>query len=231
MSEGLIYRKMANVYAKIEAIGKNQTNKEQKYVFRGIDDVYNALHKIFAEEGIFVAPEKLSAERTEVTSKSGTTGYRTISTIKFTFFAEDGSNIPVTADGESIDYGDKSTSKSQSMAIKYALLQTFMIPTEDTEDGDKTSPEAGKTKSNVTPAVLQEEPKKNAAGEIELKKGDQKDFLNRISKCKSEDHLTAYYKMRAKFIWTAEEIKAQEDMVSLMREQWKSEDKALEGVM
>ena len=132
---------------------------------------------------------------------------------------------------------DKNTAQGQGSAITYGRRYQgsamLSIASEDDDDGNNASKDDKKSeqKRNVTPAVLQEEPKKNAAGEIELKKGDQKDFLNRISKCKSEDHLTAYYKMRAKFIWTAEEIKAQEDMVSLMREQWKSEDKALEGVM
>lgn len=139
--EGKIYQAMSNVYGKIGAIGKDQRNEQQRFNFRGIDDVYNSLHKIFAEEGIFVIPEKQSSSRESIESKSGGKGFITISTIKFNFYASDGSCVSSIVDGEGADYGDKSTSKSQSMAIKYALLQIFMVPTEDTIDGDKTSVE------------------------------------------------------------------------------------------
>ena len=211
MTTGLIYKKMANVYSKIEAIGKTQENKEQRFKFRGIDDVYNALHKTMAEEGIFLAPEVIETTRTQIQSKSGTNGWHTISKIKFTFFAEDGSSVSAVTEGEAIDYGDKSTSKSQSMAIKYALLQTFMIPTEDTEDGDKTSPEAGKH----TPAVL-----KNPKGEIELPQGNHKDVMAKLAKCKTEEHLKAYFKIRDAHTWTAEERKEQDTYVEGLRKAW-----------
>ena len=211
MTTGLIYKKMANVYSKIEAIGKTQENKEQRFKFRGIDDVYNALHKTMAEEGIFLAPEVIETTRTQIQSKSGTNGWHTISKIKFTFFAEDGSSVSAVTEGEAIDYGDKSTSKSQSMAIKYALLQTFMIPTEDTEDGDKTSPEAGKH----TPAVL-----KNPKGEIELPQGDHTDVMARLAKCKTEEHLKAYFKIRDAHTWTAQQRAEQDKFIAELRQSW-----------
>jgi len=211
MNTGLIYKKMANVYAKIEAIDKTKENKEQRFKFRGIDDVYNALHKIFAEECIFLVPEVIESQRTPIESKSGTKGWHTVSKYKFSFYAEDGSSVSAITEGEAIDYGDKSTSKSQSMSIKYALIQTFMIPTEDTEDGDKTSPEAGKH----TPAVL-----KNPKGEIELPKGDHVKIMQELDKVKNEKQLKFYYDKRAKFTWTTEEITEQDKFVEQLKSQW-----------
>ena len=213
METRLIYKKMANVYSKIEAIGKTQENKEQRFKFRGIDDVYNALHKTMAEEGIFITPEVVETTRTQIQSKSGTNGWHTISKIMFTFWAEDGSRICAVTEGEAIDYGDKSTSKSQSMAIKYALLQTFMIPTEDTEDGDKTSPEAGKH----TPAVL-----KNPQGEIELPKGDHVKIMQELDKVQNEKQLKFYYNKRAKFTWTTEELAEQDKFVAELKKRWEA---------
>lgn len=211
MNTGLIYKKMANVYSKIEAIGKTQENKEQRFKFRGIDDVYNALHKTMAEEGIFLTPEVIETTRTQIQSKSGTNGWHTISKIKFTFYAEDGSSVFAITEGEAIDYGDKSTSKSQSMAIKYALLQTFMIPTEDTDDGDKTSPEAGKH----TPAVL-----KNPKGEIELPLGNHNDIMLKLAKCKTEEHLKAYFKIRDAHTWTTQQRADQDKFIAELRQSW-----------
>ena len=212
MNTGLIYKKMANVYAKVDAIAKTKSNTGSlQYPFRGIDDVYNTLHKVFAEEGIFVIPEILSSERNQITNKSGSIGYHTISKIKYTFYAEDGSNVSASAEGEAIDYGDKSTSKSQSMSFKYTLLQTFMIPTEDTEDGDKTSPEAGKH----TPAVL-----KNPKGEIELPQGNHADVMAKLAKCKTEEHLKAYFKIRDAHTWTTQQRADQDKYVEQLRQSW-----------
>lgn len=137
MCDEKIYQSMANVYKKVEAIQKDKRNEKQGFKFRGIDDVYNSLHKIFAEEEIFIIPERIDIKREDVVSSSGTKGFGTVVTIKFTFYTVDGSSVSAIVDGESIDYGDKSTSKAQSMAIKYALLQVFMIPTEDMIDSDK----------------------------------------------------------------------------------------------
>jgi hypothetical protein len=39
---------------------------------------------------------------------------------------------------EGIDYGDKATSKAMSMALKYALFQTLMIPTEEADPDAQT---------------------------------------------------------------------------------------------
>ena len=211
METGLIYKKMANVYSKIEAIGKTQENKEQRFKFRGIDDVYNALHKTMAEEGIFITPEVVETTRTQIQSKTGTNGWHTITKMVFSFHAEDGSRVLAITEGEAIDYGDKSTSKAQSMAIKNALLQTFMIPTEDTDDGDKTSPEAGKH----TPAVL-----KNPKGEIELPLGNHNDIMLKLAKCKTEEHLKAYFKIRDAHTWTTQQRADQDKFIAELRQSW-----------
>lgn len=136
--EKKIYKAMSNVYSKVDAIKKDQMNKIQGFKFRGIDDVFNSLHKIFSEEEIFVLPTVLDSKREQIESKTGSKGYSVVSKIKYTFYAVDGSFVESVVEGEGADYGDKATSKSQSMAIKYLLLHSFMIPTEDMEDGDKT---------------------------------------------------------------------------------------------
>lgn len=212
----LIYQKMANVYKEVEAIAKTRSNSgDIKYPFRGIDDVYNTLHKVFAKEGIFLVPETISSGVEPITSKSGSNGFHIISRIKFTFYAEDGSSVSAISEGEAIDYGDKATSKSQSMAIKYALLQTFMIPTEDTEDGDATTPEATK-KSAVTPPVLKGE----------KPKGNHTEFMAKLSKSKTRAHITAALKVRDAFIWTDAEIAEQNKVIADIKNSFKQETTA-----
>ena len=59
-----IFEAMAAIMVDIDAVGKNQKNQSQGFKFRGIDDVYNAVHPILAKHGVFTVPTVLS-ERTE----------------------------------------------------------------------------------------------------------------------------------------------------------------------
>jgi hypothetical protein len=125
---------MIGVLRDSEAIGKDRKNEKQGYKFRGIDDVYNDLHSIFGKHGIFTT-SKILAERSETkaTNSGGTSIYR-ILTIEYTFWCEDGSHIETTVIGEGMDSGDKASNKAMSVAHKYALLQAFSIPTEESKD-------------------------------------------------------------------------------------------------
>lgn len=64
-----------------------------------------------------------------------------ILTMKFTFFAEDGSSVSSTTIGEAMDTGDKSMNKAMSTAYKYALMQIFCIPTEEDKDTENQTHE------------------------------------------------------------------------------------------
>jgi hypothetical protein len=59
--------------------------------------------------------------------------------MKYTFYAKDGSSISAVVIGEGMDSGDKASNKAMAVALKYALLQVFCIPTEDTKDPDADS--------------------------------------------------------------------------------------------
>lgn len=117
-------------------IGKDQKNSAQGFKYRGIDDVYNGLHSIFAKHGVYMTPEVLDRRREERTNKSGTVLAFTILRMRYTFYAEDGSSVSCVVDGEGMDSGDKSSNKAMAVAHKYALLQTFLIPTAETKDPD-----------------------------------------------------------------------------------------------
>lgn len=174
----LIFKKMSDVMKEIGYIGKDQKNQAQGFKFRGIDQFVNTLYPALTKHGVFMAPECVSEthEIKEVTRSTGKTGYDKHVTIlmKYHFFAEDGSSVvvgPIPAEG--LDSGDKATNKALSAALKYALIQTFSVPTEDMEDGDRVSPEitkeaAPQTKQGPAPQAaapkpLQQEPKKFAS--------------------------------------------------------------------
>lgn len=151
-----IYKKMSQVMADIGPVKKDQKNQAQGFKFRGIDQFVNALHPVLVKHGVFMTPRVVqeSHEVKEVTRSNGKTGYdkHVHLMVEYDFYAEDGSKVtvgPIAAEG--LDSGDKSTNKALSAALKYALIQTFSVPTEDMVDGDAESPEIGKAEKVSVP--------------------------------------------------------------------------------
>lgn len=137
----LIHEKIAEVMAASSAIPKDRKNQKQGYSFRGVDDVYLALHDIMAKANIFTVPEVIEDKSEERTTQAGGALIYRILRIRFHFIAEDGSEVCATVIGEGMDSGDKASNKAMSVAHKYALLQVFMIPTDDAKDPENDSHE------------------------------------------------------------------------------------------
>ena len=129
-----IYESINAIMKHVPSIGKDRKNQQQGYNFRGIDDMYNALNPLLAEYGVFATSEVLNAEREERQAKSGGTLFYSILTVKFNFYATDGTFVTSVMIGEAMDNGDKASNKAMSTAYKYALMQLFCIPTEDVKD-------------------------------------------------------------------------------------------------
>ena len=138
---GQIYGLMTKILAEVEAIGKGRRNQEQNYAFRGIDDVYNMIHPLFAKHGVFMLPRVLSEESAERPTRSGGIMRFAKLTMAYDFYAADGSHVTVETIGEAMDTADKASNKAMSAAHKYGLLQTFCIPTGSTPDADFNTPE------------------------------------------------------------------------------------------
>ena len=136
-----IYSAIIDAMGQISAVSKSRTNGTQGFAYRGIDDVMNELHGILAKSRIFIVPTVLAEERTTGTTSRGGTMFYTRLKIKFTFYADDGSNVESVVIGEAMDTGDKASNKALSIGLKYALLQVFCIPTEDDKDPDAVSPD------------------------------------------------------------------------------------------
>lgn len=134
-----IHEAIAAIMGEVGSIKKDRTNSGQGYKFRGIDDVYLAVHDLFVKHGVFSVPT-VEDERTEdrTTAKGAALIYRVLK-IRYDFFARDGSSLPATVIGEGMDSGDKASNKAMSVAHKYAILQILAIPTEDTIDPEQDS--------------------------------------------------------------------------------------------
>lgn len=165
---GSIFSLIPKIMAEVGAIEKASKNAAQNYKFRGIDDVMAAFQPVLAKYGVFFIPEVISASQTDRESAKGSTLIYTQLTVAYTFYATDGSNIRAVVVGEAMDSADKSSNKAMSAALKYALLQTFCVPVESSDDADAHTPELARkqaaTKTTTTSnATMSERDKKLAA--------------------------------------------------------------------
>ena len=149
-----IYKALAAVNKSIKAIGKDRTNQQQGFKFRGIDDVMNELHSLFAANEIIILQTVNEVNVTERTNQRGTALFYVRINVTYHFTHSDGSMADVTVTGEAMDSGDKATNKAMSAAYKYAAFQAFSIPTESDNDADAHSHEVIKRTGNLTDSAV-----------------------------------------------------------------------------
>lgn len=152
-----VYQAINKVQATLAktGIGKDRKNQQQGYSFRGIDDMYNALAPLLADNGLCILPRVLSRHCEERTNAKGTALFYVDVEAEFDFVsAEDGSKHTVKTFGEAMDSGDKATNKAMSAAYKYAVMQAFSIPTEGDNDADAhTHDVAARPEPNINVAL------------------------------------------------------------------------------
>lgn len=125
-----------------EGISKDRRNQQQGYNFRGIDDVYNVVSPLLGKNGLCILPRVLSRSCVERVNAKGTALFYVTIECEFDLVStEDASKHTVKTYGEAMDSGDKATNKAMSAAYKYAVMQTFAIPTEGDNDADATTHE------------------------------------------------------------------------------------------
>lgn len=152
-----IYESIAAVQADVDFIGKEkETQSGSRFKYRGVDQVLNTLHPLFAKHKVFAVPEVLEVLGREwrKTEKGGNVVYQTIK-VKYTFYAEDGSGVSAVVIGEAMDSGDKASNKCMSVAYKYACFQILSIPTEETtDDPDERDDDLPPKQEFITPETL-----------------------------------------------------------------------------
>jgi hypothetical protein len=198
MSSPNIYQAVNAIMQEIEAIGKNKTNSMQGYKFRGIDDMYNALQPLFKKHAVFITSNVLESKREERLTKSGGALIYTIAKCQFKFFTTDGTFIESVLEGEAMDSGDKSTNKAMSTALKYALMQMFLIPTEEKLDTEYDTHEV------VSKTIKKPAPAPAPVNEIDVlvKKtySTAEDLLMVLDSCETVGQLNTLYHTNAKLV-------------------------------
>lgn len=130
---------MIEVMRRVTYVGKDQQNTEGgRYYFRGIDDVINALGPAMREVGILCLPTVEWSERKDTKTTRGKNTRETIARVRYTFYGPNGDSISAVTEGESLDSGDKGTAKAFSVAYRIALIQGFVLPTDEPDPDSYT---------------------------------------------------------------------------------------------
>jgi hypothetical protein len=148
-----IHAALLAVMNDVTYVGKDQYNEQQKFNFRGIDGVLDAVGPAFRKHGILPMPEVTSVESTSYTTKNGTVMTRSVVRVNYDFRGPAGDTLTaIGIPGESADSGDKSVSKAMSVAYRTALVQVLALPTHQPDpDADTEEKEAAQ------PAVVTED--------------------------------------------------------------------------
>jgi len=209
---GKIHAAIIAIMRSVGHIAKNQRNTQQNFMYRGIDDVFNACHPRFAEHGVYSTSKVLDAKHASNVSQKGTTMNHAILHIQFTYWAEDGSNVTTEVVGEGLDFGsDKASNKAMSIAAKYALLQLLQIPTAMVDPDASPPPE----RVNAAPTV---QPRSNRASQGAVSAITER-WKERFGTSDRDDS-------RARFVRWVNEITGH-DFNPLVWSAWASEDIAL----
>lgn len=144
----MIHTLMGRILADLGPVLKRERNLEQRYNFRGIDSVVNAVNAAFKTHRVYITSEIIEA-RFQATRTTGDKATREVTgKIRYWFNAPDGSRVPTEVLTEALDQSDKGGPKGMSVALRIALLQTFLLPTDEpttdheylTRDGQNAMP-------------------------------------------------------------------------------------------
>lgn len=126
-----IQQALARAMRDVSAVGKSDFNEQQRFSFRGIDGVLNAVGPALRDHGIVPMPTVLTREESIVPTKSGGQSTRIVLEVRYSFTGPAGDHMTVQVPGEAMDSGDKAYSKAMSVAFRTALIQVLAIPTQE----------------------------------------------------------------------------------------------------
>jgi hypothetical protein len=143
-------QKLAEVRRRIGYVQKRGRNERFNYSYVTAADIAGSVGDILSELGVIVIP---SLEEISYESAAGRGEARLMARVIMAYtFADVDSDEEViaTAAGQGLDAGDKAPYKAMTGALKYALLQTFLLATGDDPEDERldarfNQPNSGRT--------------------------------------------------------------------------------------
>lgn len=131
MTEPTVHQALAAVMSAVGPVAKRDRNETQRFNFRGIDAVVNAVGPALREHGVVMVPTAGQPTVDSYTTAKGTQMTHVVLPVTFTFYGPAGDSITCRVLGEASDAGDKVMSKAHAVAWRIALLEVFAIPTDE----------------------------------------------------------------------------------------------------
>jgi hypothetical protein len=147
--------KFAEVRRRLGYVQKRGHNERHNYNYVTAADLAGSVGDILAELGVIVIPQ-LQSISTEPPRGSSERIARIVMNYRFVD-ARSGEELSVRVAGEGADAGDKAPYKAMTGALKYALLQSFLLATgDDPEDERSDSKAAFVSERVITPEQVRE---------------------------------------------------------------------------
>lgn len=161
-------------------VGKDQTNSQQGFKYRGIDQVMDALSGSLARHGLIILPHVKTRVATERASRAGGALFHVLLEVDYDFIcvADNSRELVGPVYGEAMDSADKATNKAMATAYKYAVTQSFCIPFTGTPDPDAdTHDVAGPPAATAAPATKVTPVKETPEKQLPQPSGQKPGFL------------------------------------------------------
>ena len=127
--------KFAEVRRRLGYIRRRGHNERHNYSYVMAADLAGAVGDILAELGVVVIPQ-LQSISTETPRSSNERIARIVMNYRFVD-ARSGEELTVRVAGEGADTGDKAPYKAMTGALKYALLQSFLLASGDAPEDER----------------------------------------------------------------------------------------------
>lgn len=139
MAEQLtVHQALSKVMGDVQAVKKDSRNHAQRFNFRGIDAVMNAVGPVLRKHGLTILPEDVEVHRSNGTTANGKQTVEVVVKVTYRVYGPAGDSIHGKVAAEAMDFGDKAIAKAMSVAYRTFLLQALTIPTDDPDPDIET---------------------------------------------------------------------------------------------
>ena len=133
-----VHQALSKVMEAVQAVRKDSKNQAQRFNFRGIDAVMNAVGPALRKYGVVILPEEVDVHRSNGTTASGKQTVEVVVKVTYRVYGPAGDSIHGKVAAEAMDLGDKAITKAMSVAYRTFLLQALTIPTDDLDPDGET---------------------------------------------------------------------------------------------
>lgn len=155
-----VHEAWAAVMGDVQAVRKEDRNEQQRFFFRGIDAVMNAVGPALRRHGVICVPVRIDPQWRDATTTRDKAARECLVTVTYRVTGPAGDSFEGSAPGESLDSGDKATAKAMSVAYRTFLLQALTIPTDEPDPDESVYERAHRPPPQDQPPAQPADPEK-----------------------------------------------------------------------